>query len=993
VQERQPWQDQITIPRPVRHEIGRSALLQQIMTTSDAQLVLLLAPSGYGKTTVLAQLARHLPTAVAWLSLWEGCADPVTFTKAVVAAVQVLDISVPDFSSDRTGEVFQDWRTLIETLNTASQSVTLILDGIEYLSPESGALVVRLLDRLGEGHKLILSGFGAHHIKLHRYLSTGEALVLSAQDLAFTLEDTQALLQVRNVDLKASMVQQQVSGWPVAVGLLASGTSHGFSPESLIEESLESLPLQLKQSLPQAAIVTVWSEPDLEKLGTSLPNGWLNQVRLAGLPITPLGLGRYRPHSLLRQTLLKKLDEAQVQVGLIRHRAALQALARGDLLEAAHLFLAVGEPNRALEAVKEAVERAWLQAEFSNLRRLLGLFSLEILDIRWQAMLAVVWLETGLAQQGKDLLSRIVLQPNTIPIVLYGQVRLHMRHGDIPAQLAGCEQAMCADLSRFERARFERMRANALHNLNDFAGAIAICERLIVEAQIDGRQVDLGNSLFVMQASLFSLHRWSDCETALLHGIQIFEHLELDTRLIALLVDLAELYRVTGRIEESLHLLDRAQPLAEREEHEMLPIILESRGDLALMAGQVGLAETSYRMALKACEAFQYDRIKARIGLRLAEVLARLGHDLQAHALLEMAQQVCPIRPDWLNVGEEYHRGVIAWFAGEFEQAQTHFQAVYEPSSDLFHTPRAAAWLCCIAQHQGHLTQTLVNSLRDRSKHLNWSQIAAPDQIKFNLMVEEARTHHWWSEDNTTQPVVKPNKLELSIVSLGQLEVGINKRLAHIPLTKSFEILCFLALEGPSRREVIVDALWDGSAESRHVDYFKVAIRRLRVGLMEVIEADFNPIPVIAGRFQIAGSLSVSLDAQTLGNAVQGDDIDGMKQVLARYQGDFLPTSDTQWALQKRQGFLNDASGLAIQIGDFLAAKQDVHCIDFYRRAVVLESLFVTGHERLIRALLEFNEGHAAIRAWRDYEKVCHQELGVSVNQTLELVLQQKLQR
>ncbi len=58
------------IPKKLRFELERARLLSQLEAASDLQLTALIAPSGYGKTTLLAQFARieGRKTTTTWAS-------------------------------------------------------------------------------------------------------------------------------------------------------------------------------------------------------------------------------------------------------------------------------------------------------------------------------------------------------------------------------------------------------------------------------------------------------------------------------------------------------------------------------------------------------------------------------------------------------------------------------------------------------------------------------------------------------------------------------------------------------------------------------------------------------------------------------------------------------------------------------------------------------------------------------------------------------------
>jgi LuxR family transcriptional regulator, maltose regulon positive regulatory protein len=298
-----------------------------------------------------------------------------------------------------------------------------------------------------------------------------------------------------------------------------------------------------------------------------------------------------------------------------------------------------------------------------------------------------------------------------------------------------------------------------------------------------------------------------------------------------------------------------------------------------------------------------------------------------------------------------------------------------------------------LAHRDQRLTTEAVDALRERCRNFHWVQVSAPDQTVFEPMMLEARRRGWWFEPRPeTTARFEQRPTTLTITTLGRLELHVNDIPVRVPLTKSFEILSFLALEGPSRRETIVDALWDGSSDVRHVDYFKVALRRLRVALSEVMGSDVNAVPIIEKRFRLDPRLDVNLDAHILARATQTQDWDVLKQALERYQGDFLPFSESAWALERRHGFLLDAVSLAIRIGDRLAHTQDPDCLTYLRRAVQIDPLHVTAHQRLIQHLLTFGRPHQALRVWQDLNVLCREELLEPPDPALEGLIRQRLE-
>ncbi len=75
-----------TLPRPLPAEVVRAALHERIARADNASLIVVAAPSGYGKTTLLGQIARASNHA-AWLTLSDRHADLKSLTDALMASI------------------------------------------------------------------------------------------------------------------------------------------------------------------------------------------------------------------------------------------------------------------------------------------------------------------------------------------------------------------------------------------------------------------------------------------------------------------------------------------------------------------------------------------------------------------------------------------------------------------------------------------------------------------------------------------------------------------------------------------------------------------------------------------------------------------------------------------------------------------------------------------------------------------------------------------
>src|SRR5687767_15944394 len=77
-------------PRVREGTVRRERLLRRLAQTTHVPLTLIVAPAGYGKTTLLAHWLQKDPRAVAWLTLDEVDYDPDRLLASVAIALDGL---------------------------------------------------------------------------------------------------------------------------------------------------------------------------------------------------------------------------------------------------------------------------------------------------------------------------------------------------------------------------------------------------------------------------------------------------------------------------------------------------------------------------------------------------------------------------------------------------------------------------------------------------------------------------------------------------------------------------------------------------------------------------------------------------------------------------------------------------------------------------------------------------------------------------------------
>ena len=86
----------LVIPRRPSGTLRRTRLLRQLRSAADRPVVSIVAPPGYGKTSLLVQWATESSGPVAWLTADDSDSDPVVFLTDLATAIDRLEPLGPE---------------------------------------------------------------------------------------------------------------------------------------------------------------------------------------------------------------------------------------------------------------------------------------------------------------------------------------------------------------------------------------------------------------------------------------------------------------------------------------------------------------------------------------------------------------------------------------------------------------------------------------------------------------------------------------------------------------------------------------------------------------------------------------------------------------------------------------------------------------------------------------------------------------------------------
>jgi LuxR family maltose regulon positive regulatory protein len=202
--------------------VGRSSLVERLARGDRRPIVSVVAPPGYGKTTLLSQWAEANGQAFAWVSVDEADNDPKVLLSYVAEAldgVEPIDERVFDAlaspSSSVPGSVVP---RLSSAFRAMTAPVTLVLDDVHMLhNSECRATVSMLADHVPGGSRLALSGRAEPPLRTARLRAEGRILEIGPGDLSLTAGEAASLLRNADVavgDDEAADLHRRTEGWP-----------------------------------------------------------------------------------------------------------------------------------------------------------------------------------------------------------------------------------------------------------------------------------------------------------------------------------------------------------------------------------------------------------------------------------------------------------------------------------------------------------------------------------------------------------------------------------------------------------------------------------------------------------------------------------------------------------------------------------------------------------------------------------------------------------
>ena len=411
------------VPVPSPELIERPRLVDQLGSAAQAKLLLLHAPAGYGKTSLLQQWSARLGAqgvTVAWFTPERSDRDADVFLAYLLHALEdaghLLDAAL---RAQARAQSFYSWRVIATQLANSFIGSTgelyLVIDDLQHLRDCEALECLRyLIEASPPTLHFVLASREDPGIPLGRLRALGRVFELRAADLRFGAQETASYFatrgHVRLTQEQLALLSNRTEGWIVGLKLLSMALQCGgaealsesaFTGEQtdvadfFAEDVLARQPPQIRDFLLRTCVLERLCPALCDSLpGVEGSRALLDRCDAGGLFLVALDNTRqwYRYHSLFADFLRRQLNDRYPGLADELHIAASHWLNQaGFHSEAFDYALRGNSALRAAEILEAQCEAMWRKGQQQVIQSLAERLPPHVQALYPRIMLALAW--------------------------------------------------------------------------------------------------------------------------------------------------------------------------------------------------------------------------------------------------------------------------------------------------------------------------------------------------------------------------------------------------------------------------------------------------------------------------------------------------------------------------------------------------------------------------------------------------------------------------
>lgn len=1028
----------ITPPSFDESRMHREGLVSRIVAALDHKLIVVVAPPGYGKTTLMADFITHTDLPICWVGLCEEDQDPMRLALVLKASLQHR------FRRLRNTLDFQNLggsppEALARTLITAieehiSERFILVLDDVQIIN--SSADSIKLIDTLilesPDRLTFLAAGRALPDVSISKLVVNSQMFGIGTEALALSREEVVALVEKKlNLNLERDQVDlllDQTQGWIPGVLLSAKTIEGGVDDilsgrhllhEFFVSSAFEAEPSDLREFMLEAAVLPVMTSVACDEvLERGDSRKMLGRLARKGLFIstTDLTPKTYEFHPLYRNFLVDHL----VNVSAKRYtklsvRAAQYYGSSGDIELAISVFTAAGKTR---EAASLAEKHSRQMFEVGRINTLSG------------------WAH---ALKGAG---------DMIPTVYLCLATAYADLGDLEAAEIELEQAqnalesVSASKRRKMLARVATVRGWIAYRKGEY--------RQVFEAADQAEQLLPKSGAHLRRATCHRLRALATrasggdlslAENYALKSVKLLEKKNEEFTLANVLLDVSRIRNYLGDPREGFAFAMRAYKILKRTgSPSSLASCLNNLAVYAHFSGRFGEALEFFREGLQNAHQAANRSTQAILLYGQADLFCDLGLYYQAGELygrgLTIATQLGE-RPlifyGFLGTSVLHRRWGTLELSLEWlrraegaadDEGKSTLTVLQRAAIELGKDPGKGEMELSVLLERGDRwlsasDQTLLLYLLGMALVVQGKTTAGADRFKQALdrvgvngmgqvlaaeVFADKNALKLFSQFQITHPVLtgivhrievmrafagefqhgsaeqdEDHQLDLRALGETKISAGGRRIIDLEPLPR--QVLFYLAGEGPVSRDILLEDIWPGMTIDNALSSLYNATHSLRTAIMEDL------IFIEGNRYQVNPEISVKYDISEFEQATEiaeamaaGDPrrLFALGEALNAYGGSFLPEFTADWVLMRRSELERRCLfTLNEHASEALALGKDEYALKSLRKAISLDPLRDDLNMRYLELLSQMGRRSDAVSHYQAYCRLLAEELGL----------------